>query len=245
MKAAAAQIDCEVGEIQENLESHYQLVELAIEQGVDFITFPEMSITGYCREGAARLAFRLTDNRLQKLQKLSSNGNITVVAGAPIQIDNELYIGSFICRPDGKTDIYTKQYLHDGEELFFSSSKSFDPQLHIGSEKIALAICADISNDSHAKCAKNHGATLYAPGIFFSSGGMEKGNQTLSQCAMTHRMNVLMSNYCGQHWGMHAGGKSGFWNTRGEKLAELGERQTGLILAEGGNDDWKVDILVL
>ena len=72
MKLASAQITCNVGEIERNLEQHYQMVVLAAEKGADLITFPEMSITGYCRKEGKKLAFSEKDNRLNKLQELSS-----------------------------------------------------------------------------------------------------------------------------------------------------------------------------
>lgn len=240
MKIAAAQIDCQVGEIQKNLNSHFELIELAIENGVDLITFPEMSITGYCREEGDEYSFSRNDTRLQNLQELSSKGNIVIVAGAPIRLGSDLYIGSFIMNPDGAVDMYTKQYLHDGEQLFYSSSKAYNPIVKIGNEIIALAICADVSNSKHPKCAKENGATLYAPSIFYSIEGMRKGNQTLEQYSKEHQLSILMSNYSGNHWSIDAGGKSGFWNSMGIKLGELDERNIGLVLAEKMDGEWTV-----
>ena len=122
MKIASAQINCTVGKIQQNLNVHYQIIKIAIEEGVKLITFPEMSITGYCREEGGKLAFKENDNRLDKLKELSASGDIHIVVGAPIKIKGKLYIGAFVVYPNKPIGIYTKQYLHDGEELFYSSS---------------------------------------------------------------------------------------------------------------------------
>lgn len=45
IKIAAAQINVQVGEIQQNLETHYLFINKAIHQKADLIIFPEMSIT--------------------------------------------------------------------------------------------------------------------------------------------------------------------------------------------------------
>ena len=57
---------------------------------VDLLIFPEMSLTGYEREEAKQLAFTPNDTRLEKLRQLSHDHNITLVVGAPIQIDDRI-----------------------------------------------------------------------------------------------------------------------------------------------------------
>jgi hypothetical protein len=51
-------------------------------------------------------------------------------------------------------------------------------------------------------------------------------------------MNVLMSNYTGQSWGLDGGGKSGFWNKNGNLIANLNDTDSGLLLIENVNDSW-------
>ena len=108
MKIASAQINCTVGHIQSNLEEHYRLIETAIAEGVELIAFPEMSITGYCREEGKELAFTENDPRLDQLKQLATKGNIHIIAGAPIVIKDELYIGAFVIYPNKPIAIYTK-----------------------------------------------------------------------------------------------------------------------------------------
>ncbi len=116
MKIAAAQINSTVGEIQQNLIEHYRIIEVAIENQVQLITFPEMSITGYCRDEGEELAFTVNDTQLNKLQELSTKGDIIIVAGAPIKIKDKLHIGSFIINPNKSIQVYTKQYVHENEQ---------------------------------------------------------------------------------------------------------------------------------
>ncbi len=84
MRIAATQINCTVGEIEQTLQEHYKILQLAINNKVDLITFPEMSITGYCRNEGEKFSFSKNDHRLKKLQELSTKGNIIIVAGAAI-----------------------------------------------------------------------------------------------------------------------------------------------------------------
>ena len=47
MKICAAQTRPVKGNIQQNIENHKKLINLAVVNGADIIIFPELSITGY------------------------------------------------------------------------------------------------------------------------------------------------------------------------------------------------------
>lgn len=241
MKIAAAQIKSVIGKINENLEVHYQMINWAISKKVNLITFPEMSLTGYCREEAHKLAFSKNDPRLNTLIDLSAQGGIIIIVGAPIKLSKQLYIGSFIIKPNKSIDIYTKQYLHTGEELYFKSSFDFNPSIQLGDEKIALAICADIDHPEHPKAAKGINSTLYLPSIFFSKEGIYEGHRMLKKYAADYSINILMSNYCNLHWNINAGGKSGFWNTNGLLLSQLEKDKMGLVIIEKRKNQWQAN----
>lgn len=240
MKLASAQINCTVGEIEQNLKTHYTLIELAIKNKVDLILFPEMSIIGYCRKEASKYIFTEEDPRLNTLKEISKKGNIIIITGAPININEQLYIGSFIINPDGSTQIYTKQHLHKGEELFFNSSMNHNPIVKIKNVKISLAICADINNEKHPCQAQRNNCSIYLPSIFYSENGIEQGHKQLKKYAKKYSLNILMSNYSGELWGIKAGGKSTFWNSKGEVLKTLATNQTGLLIIQKKNDNWSI-----
>ena len=244
MKIASAQINCTVGDIQQNLNEHYRIIETAIEERIELISFPEMSITGYCREEGEKLAFKEDDSRLDKLKELSFKGNISIIAGAPIRIKKDLFIGAFVIYPNKPTAIYTKQYLHDGEELFYSSSMNYNPIINLEKEKISLAICADINNENHPCQAKQNETTIYLPSIFYSENGIDMGHEQLEEYAAKYSLNILMSNYTGELWNMKSGGKSAFWNSNGELIGSLDSNDLGMLIAENKSEKWNTKKLV-
>ena len=97
----------------------------------------------------------------------------------------------------------------------------------------------------HAKKAFENKATVYAPSIFFSKKGIENGHQTLEAYAKKYGFNILMSNYSGKHWNITAGGKSAFWNTKGEKIKELNTSKEALLIAEKTTTSWSVKSIQL
>lgn len=238
MKIASAQIESKVGDSKENLKRHLEMIDIAAEHSVDLIVFPEMSLTGYCREEGRGLAVKPSNPGILKLKKKAKEYNLTIVIGAPISINNELFIGSFILLPSGEIKIYTKQFLHAGEDEFYASSFDYNPQIKIGNETISFAICADINNEQHAINAKRDLCSLYIPSIFYTKNGIEEGYELLAKYASTYSLNVLMSNYSGVVWDKKAGGKSAFWDNNGRLMAALDSESQGLLIIEKYEDNW-------
>ncbi len=243
MILASAQTEPKQGDIDSNLIDHYNLIDLASKNQVDLILFPEMSITGYEREKAKDLAFTATDSRLNRLRLLSVDKKMILIVGAPILITNDLYIGAFILKPDNSISIYTKQFLHNGEDVFFKSSFDYNPIIKLKNELISLSICADIDNPQHVENAKKYGATIYLASIFFTPNGISNAYKTLSDYANLYRMKVLMSNFCGQSWGLASGGQSGFWDKNGKLIANLNDTDPGLLIIENTNNVWTGKII--
>ena len=244
MILSAAQTMPVAKSIKGNLEDHYRLIKIAADNGAGLLVFPEMSITGYFRVGASEFAFTVNDKQLDTLRTLAIEHKMIVIAGAPIQIKSKVYIGSFILHPNGILNIYTKQYLHPGEEEFFDASLDYNPIIELGDERISLAICADIDNSLHPEAAGKNSTTLYIPSIFFSKKSMDNCHKTLRQYARQYNMNILMSNYYGHLWGTEAGGKSAFWSNNGKLISELDESSEGIVLVEKYNDNWNGKIIV-
>lgn len=124
------------------------------------------------------------------------------------------------------------------EEAFFSSSFDYNPLISLNNEQFAIAICADIVNPKHAENANKNGTTLYIASIFFTPNGIVDAHKTLSDYSKQYRMNVLMSNYCGQSWGLDSGGQSAFWDNNGELITSLDKTHSGLLIVENTNNKW-------
>jgi predicted amidohydrolase len=239
MILAAAQTKPKRGDIRANLADHCNLTDLASKNGARLIVFPEMSITGYERERAKGLAFTENDSRLDELKELSAERQIIIVAGAPVILREELFIGAFILKPDRSVAIYTKQFLHAGEEFFFSPSADNNPIIALGRERCSVAICADIDNPSHPEKAKKAGTTVYLSSLFFTPNGIPTAYRALSGYAQKHGMNVLMANFCGQSWdNCTAGGDSGFWDSAGKLIARQNSVDPGLLVVEKIDGQW-------
>ena len=243
MILAAAQTQPKRGNIDANLLDHYRLIQLAAINGAQLIVFPELSITGYEREDAERLAFSENDTRLDHLKKLATDNKITIIAGAPIRIQSDLFLGEFCIAPNDSVSIYTKQFLHTGEEMYYQSSFNYNPLLEIENERISCAICADIDHPKHPENANKRNSSTYIASIFFSPNGIPQAHQSLQNYASQYQMNVLMANFGGDSYGSPSGGRSAFWNNKGELIAQMKDSGSGLLLVEKQDSDWTSIIL--
>jgi predicted amidohydrolase len=243
MILAAAQTKPKRGDIDANLLDHYRLVKLAAANGAQLIVFPELSITGYEREDAVKLAFSENDSRLDYFKKLATENKITIIAGAPIRIESNLFLGEFCIAPNDAVSIYTKHFLHIGEEIYFQPSFDYNPMLEIENERISCAICADIDNPKHPENASKKNSSTYVASIFFLPNGIEQGHQSLQDYASKYQMNVLMANFGGDSYSCPSGGRSAFWNNKGELIAQMEDSGSGLLLVEKDHSGWASKIL--
>jgi len=232
MKIASAQMNPKQGDIIYNLQEHYQLVELAIKNGVDLIVFPEMSITGYFTKPSKKLLFTENDSRIEELMDLSVNGKIIIIVGVPIIINSNIHIGEFIIFPNGSLSIYSKQFLHIGEEKYFKPSMTYNLIINIANQKISLAICADINNLDHAENAYKLDSTIYIASIFYTFTAIEEAYNLLNNYSRKFSMNVVMANYCGNYCDKKSGGNSALWSKDGRLISALDSLSTGLVIGD-------------
>ncbi len=239
MILCTAQFHPSDGNIEKNLSIHLELINKAREEHVDFIQFPEMSLSGYQREKAELSAFIPNDKRLDSFRSISIQSGMTLSLGAPISIEGKLYIGTFIISPK-REEIYLKHHLHTEEEIFFNENTSYNPQIKLDTQNLGFAICFDIENRIHWKKASTRLTDIYSAGIFYLPGSMRKLHSMVAKQSLDYNMNVILSNYCIGTYGMEAGGGSGIWNRNGENIALLDSSSTGLAIAEKNKDNWSV-----
>jgi len=229
MKIGIAQLSVLRGEVEFNISKHVQLINAAIQQDASAIFFPELSITGYEPTLAQGLAFSSDDSRLDVFQKLSDTHQIIIGFGLPTVGDDKPHISMIIFEPAKTRIIYSKQYLHSGEELYFVPGNG-QVFIELMEYKIAPAICYESSVRAHQDHAMSHGANIYLASVLNSKTGIDKEMKGLSEVAAKKNIIVMMSNYIEETGGYDAGGKSAIWNKDGSIANQLSESDEGLLV---------------
>jgi len=227
MIISIAQTKPVTGDVNKNIDIHKKFSDVAVFYGADVIIFPELSLTGYEPTLAKELATDVDDARFNQLQEMSDSKTIVIGAGMPIRSDDRILIGMIAFQPHQPRQVYFKQHLHPDEEPYFSKG-NYHPVL--ADKKIAFAICFEISVPGHAEKAYKDGAEFYIASVAKTSHGIEKAIETLSENAQEYSMTVLLSNCVGECEGKEAGGRSSVWDSKGTLLAQLNDRDEGVII---------------
>jgi len=231
MKICAAQTIPIKGDIERNIENHMRLIDLAVENKVQLILFPELSLTGYEPELAKDLAIQLSDERLDVFQSVCDKHKIIISVGAPTKNASGTLISMIIFSPGKERQIYSKQHLHPGEENYFSTGQNF-VQIPVEDKKITFAICYETSVETHSEYAFKTGSDMYLVSVLNSVNGLDADIRRLSAIAEKYGMTVLMSNYAGQSGGYNCAGKTSAWNNRGELTGQLNDKTEGLLIVD-------------
>ena len=243
---AAAQSVSIAGDVPANIDRHLALMHAAAEHGVQWLVFPELSLTGYEPSMAAELAIAPGDAMLTPLRERARELSVTAVVGMPIRLAGEagVLIGALVLGADGSLAVYTKQHLHPGEEAAFVPGQG-GAALDVSGERIALAVCADFSHASHPRLAAEAGATVYAAGALISAGGYATDSALLQGYAAEHGLLVLMANHGGPSGGYLCAGRSAIWAADGGLLAAAPDVGNALVIARHEGGHWAGQVVTL
>jgi predicted amidohydrolase len=235
---AAAQSVVVKGDIAANVARHVALAERAAAEGARLVLFPELSLSGYEPALAAQLALRPDDARLAPLRDVAVRAGIVVVAGAPlVNPHGQPLIAALTFTPQAALYVYTKQYLHPGEEAAFAPGTGGNA-LDVDGSRVALAVCAEIAHARHAAAAAEEGARLYAASVLVSVNGYVADAALLQGYARTYRMPVLMANHGGVTGGWESAGRSALWDARGELVVAAAGGGECLLVARCDDGGW-------
>jgi predicted amidohydrolase len=231
MKICIAQNKPVIGDIPQNIENHFKLLELTQPYGPEIVIFPELSIIGYEFESAVKLSTDINDSRFNPFQNYSDLHSMIIGIGVPIQEKEKVCISMILFQPNKNRELYSKKYLHPDETLHFTSG-----QTTIGllgpEQEVALAICYEISVPAHARNVHKCGAKIYIASVAKFETGIEPALQRLSDIGNDFSLTVLMANSVGQCGENVCAGRSSIWDTNGLLLDQLHGTKEGILLID-------------
>jgi len=238
IKIAAAQCPSVAGNIEQNIQLHLQFVDAAIQQQVELLVFPELSLSGYELAFAERCRIHPSDPRLTPFRQRAIQHQMTIAVGAPVDSGDGLpELGAIIFSPYGVTT-YAKQHLHGPENQFFKAGAASRP-IKVKELPVAMAICADTNHTSHARAAVEAGAHIYAAGVMFSEAGYPADAAQLETYAQSSNMAVLMANHCAPTGGSVPAGASTIWSPGGAVLGRADSNTPALVIAQERASQWQ------
>ena len=237
MSLAVAQIKARPENFRGSLATHVRMAEEAARRGARFLLFPELSLTGYSRALSAADTVDATTSDLAPLAEISCCQQMVISVGLPLAATGGLLIASLSFLPDGRRSVYTKRYLHAGEEKTFAVGTG-GPLLSAGERRIGMAICAEINHRAHIEQTLESGAHVYAASCFLTPNGYDADCLRLEQYARQYGVVVLMANFAGPSGGIASAGRSAIWDEGGQLLARAPATEEYLVLATRARDTW-------
>jgi predicted amidohydrolase len=143
MRIAVAQTRPVAGDVERNIAGHLRLIDLAASLRSELVVSKHHSITGYEPALAANLATSQHDPRFKVFQDVSDRQHITIGVGAPTRSRDGLHISMILFRPNQSPYVYSKMYLHSGEEAFFVPGPE-STGLICDNANVAFAICYEL-----------------------------------------------------------------------------------------------------
>lgn len=242
-RVAVAQINCALGELDRNLDTHLDLIAQAHSADHELLLFPELSLTGYqLGEQAADIALRRNDPRLLKLAEAARDMNVAfgfVEEGAGAQ-----YYNAMALVRDGQLILVHRKlnlpnYGNLSEGKLFASGRSVDVATMTDSWRAGLLICADLWNPALVHLAMLQSTTLLLAPVNSALGAVEGQfsnpdgwDLALRFYAMMYGTPILMANRCGNEGDIHFWGGSRILDPYGKTLAIAPDGYTGIISAE-------------
>ncbi len=244
MKIALAQLRSTPGDLARNRAAHLAYIQAAAAAEANAIFFPELSLTGYEPQLAEALASRSDDPSWAIFQTMAEEQEISIGLGLPLRQDHGITISMLIFRPGEAPKHYDKQFLHADEEPYFSSGHHQKTIIGLN-QRVAPAICYEISVPAHLEQALTQDAAIYLASVAKTAEGMTAAYQRLAAIAKQHQMPVLIVNAVGPCDDFIASGGSAAWDTSGNRLAQLGEEEGLLIIDTTTNDSQIITVDVI
>ena len=147
MRIRAIQFSPVLGNLDKNLDFHVKKIEKAIEDNVDLIVFPELSISGYhLKDIVYEISLKPDSKIFEDLKSLSKK--INIIIGAPYEETKGIIYNSAIVFSKGEIiHIHNKVQLPNfgmfEEAMIFKSDDKFIP-FELGGLKIGILICREI-----------------------------------------------------------------------------------------------------
>jgi N-carbamoylputrescine amidase len=127
MKVAALSSKCLIGELQKNLSTTIHWIKKLDEQGVEFILFPELNLSGYTKNTDLLDKAILEKEAIFKcLEECSKQCNAAFAVGFPDREDDKYFISHFIFDEGKMIGSHRKTHLSANEKEVFTEGDQLE-----------------------------------------------------------------------------------------------------------------------
>lgn len=235
LKVAAIQMNCSLGNKQENLAKAKKLVGQAIQQGAKLIVLPELFNTGYrVEENDLDLAESIPGYTTDWMSEISAKSGIYLV-GCILekgQTEGLVFDTAVVVGPDGVIGSYRKIHLWDTENTRFAKGEEF-PVFDLGFARLGMQICYEVGFPEGARILTLNGADIVVYPSAFGKARLYAWDVATRSRALENGIFLIACNRTGTEKGETTfGGTSRIVNPEGMILAEASQEDEVVISSE-------------
>jgi predicted amidohydrolase len=235
VRVAVAQLEPKLGEKERNLETCLARLEAASAAGVDLLVLPECALPGYMFESleeAMPIAEEIPGPATDALAAACRRLGAYVVCGLLERDGDVLRNAAVLVGPDGLVGTYRKTHLPFlGVDRFVVPGDELNVyETPLG--RIGLEICYDLRFPEATRALALKGADLVAhPTNFPVAARLQTELITVARAA-ENRVYLLTANRVGKERWAEFCGRSQIVDPSGTRLAEAGDTEEALLVAE-------------
>ena len=235
MRVAVAQMEPRLAEKERNLDAALERLEEAAAAGAQLLVLPECAIPGYMfdsAEEALPYAEEIPGPTTEAFERQCARLGVHAITGLLERDGDTLYNAAILVGPDALIGSYRKTHLPFlGVDRFVTPGdefKVFDTALG----RIGLIICYDLRFPEVTRTLALHGADMVALPTNFPMAAKLQCDVIAPARAAENRIYLLVANRVGkERWGEFCGW-SQIVDPYGTRLAEAGESEEALLVAD-------------
>ena len=237
MKIAAAQIACELGDVDANLRKMRDFSARAKEQGAELIVFPEASDTGYSMPVIRDHAKPWTEGAVPALQAMAKEFSLTVVAGVSERSGDVIYNSQVFIDPQGElVASYRKTHLFvlapNDESTCYTPGDKF-VSVPASGFNFGLSICYDLRFPEVSRAlALEYGANVLLVSSAWPLPRVEHLRALSIARAIENQSYLVLANRSGVDAGVTCCGTSAIIDPSGAVLASASGDREELLIAD-------------
>jgi len=237
LRLGLAQINTTVGDLEGNAAKVTQYVERARAQGVDLVSFPELTITGYPPEDLL-LRPKFVQDNLATLRRVAEGcRGITAVVGF-VDSNEDIYNAAAVIHDGRLVDVYHKQFLPNygvfDENRYFQAGNRC-PAYVVAGVGLGVSVCEDIwhpGDPTRAQALAGAQVIININGSPYHVGKRRFREQMLATRASDYAVFVCYTNQVGGQDELVFDGASMVLSPWGEILAQAAAFQEELLVCD-------------
>lgn len=234
-KVAAIQMDCQIGDVDDNLRRVELHMELAAEEDAKLIVFPECILTGYgfqSKEHGLQNAITQDSQTIQSLIRHCEELGVFIVVGYLEREGDKLYNSAICIGPEGVVGNYRKTHLPFlGVDRFVTPGTEPYQVYDLDGLKIGILICFDGSFPEPCRILSLLGADLIVLPTNWPEGAWGSSAHVPAMRALENHVYFLSCNRVGIENMFRFIGQSRLIDWTGEDLDYLDHDEEGMLLA--------------